>query len=39
MTSVTVHPDVVLLALQYAKATWWHGSTKAGRDFAENKNS
>lgn len=38
-TPVTSHPDVTLVALQYAKATWAYGSTKAGRDFAQNKNS
>jgi type VI secretion system Hcp family effector len=38
-TPVTSHPHVAIIALQYAKATWAHGSTKAGRDFAANKNS
>jgi type VI secretion system secreted protein Hcp len=37
-TSVTSYPDVVIVALQHAKVTWAHGSTKAGRDYAANKN-
>lgn len=39
MTPVTSHPDVAIIALQHAKATWAHGSTKAGRDYAGNKNT
>jgi type VI secretion system Hcp family effector len=37
-TPVTSYPDVTLVALQYGKATWAYGSTKAGRDFMANKN-
>ena len=38
-TPVTSYPDITLFALQYAKGTWAYGSTKAGRDFAANKNA
>lgn len=37
-TSVTAYPDVAIVALQHAKITWSHGQTKAGRDYAANKN-
>ena len=37
-TSSPSYPDVVVIGLSFAKATWAQGTTKAGRDFSGNKN-
>jgi type VI secretion system Hcp family effector len=38
-TPVPTHPHVAVIALQFSEIQWTHGSTKAGRNYSQNKNT
>lgn len=37
-TAVTSHPEIAIIGLQFAKATWAYGALKACRNYATNQN-